>query len=372
MQEKNSNNRSRRIMQYNLAGIILNLFLSAFKITIGTLTNSHAVIMDGVNSLSDMISLIISALTTFIGRSRRNDSHPFGYGRLEYVSTLVVTLIILYIGVTAIIHAVSTILQPHDPPRYTLVLILIMVVSMLCKLVYGFLMRREGHRLDCAAMIVTAADSMGDALTSAAILVGVLIYKATGFDIEHYLCIGVSLMVIRTGIEMFSESITKILGARIDPEIRSQVLEMAADMEEVLNVSNLMLHNYGEGIYIGSLDVEVDEKLTARQISKLSRRIVRKADELGVSITSVGISAANIQDPRASELLDRLYTIALAFPGIRRIQSFTVDFEEQMMSFYIVPNYTVRKYWVDTDSLIDRVRNTWPEMFLDIHIATDL
>ena len=364
--------RSKEIMRYNMAGVIMNLVLALFKIIFGLLVHAHAVMLDGFNSLSDMVSMVISIMTTFIGRLRRSDEHPFGYGRAEYLSSLAVTLIILYVGFRSIIETINSIIHPHDPPSYNATVVIIMVVSLLCKLGYGILMRRAGRRLGADGMVMTGTASLGDALTSAAILAGIVFYKITGIDIEHYLCIGVSIMVIRTGFEMLRSSITKILGTRIDPELRRNLLSMAAQMKDVLGVSNLILHNYGEGIYIGSLDIEVDEDLTARQISKLSRMIIRNADAMGVSITSVGINGTNTKDPAVSELLDRIYGIAMDYKGVRSIHAFTVDQEEKMMSFYLVPDYSVKKYWLDTDAFIRRVRSTWPEMYIDIHLATDL
>ena len=274
-----SEERNRSIIRYNMIGIAMNLLLAVFKIAAGIVAHAHAVMLDGVNSLSDMISSLLTILSSYIAGKRGSRDHPLGYGRLEYISSLVVTMIIMYVGVITLIHAVQTIIHPHDPPHYSTLVIVIMIVSMTCKIAYGVMMRRRGRALDSAAMIMTGTDSLGDALISLSILAAIVIYRATGLDVEHYLCIFIALMIIRTGVQMIRECVTKILGTRLPDEERKRIASIAAGFDEVLNVSNLMMHNYGEGYNVGSLDIEVDERLSAAEISKLTRRIIRSAEE---------------------------------------------------------------------------------------------
>ena len=253
-----SEERNRSIIRYNMIGIAMNLLLAVFKIAAGIVAHAHAVMLDGVNSLSDMISSLLTILSSYIAGKRGSRDHPLGYGRLEYISSLVVTMIIMYVGVITLIHAVQTIIHPHDPPHYSTLVIVIMIVSMTCKIAYGVMMRRRGRALDSAAMIMTGTDSLGDALISLSILAAIVIYRATGLDVEHYLCIFIALMIIRTGVQMIRECVTKILGTRLPDEERKRIASIAAGFDEVLNVSNLMMHNYGEGYNVGSLDREVD------------------------------------------------------------------------------------------------------------------
>ncbi len=147
---------------------------------------------------------------------------------------------------------------------------------------------------------------------------------------------------------------------------------MAMSMDEVLYVSNLVLHNYGEGIYVGSLDIEVEESLTAQKITRLSRVIIKKACELGVTITSVGISCTNTHDLKSAEIYDQLLDITRNLKGIVKVHSFTLDNEENIISFYVLPNYTEKKYRKDIKLLEERVHECWPDMHLDLHITSEL
>ena len=245
----NNEERHRTIIRYSMAGIIMNLLMAVFKITAGIVAHAHAVMLDGVNSLSDMISSLLTILSSYIAGKRGTKDHPLGYGRLEYISSFVVTVIIMYVGARTLVEAVKTIIHPHEPPEYSPLVIAIMVVSLVCKIIYGTVMRKRGRRLDSDAMIMTGTESLGDALISLAILAAIAIYRVTGADIEHYLCIIISLMILHTGATMIKDCIDKILGVRLADDERKRIAAIPAGFDEVMNVSNLAMHNYGENYY---------------------------------------------------------------------------------------------------------------------------
>ncbi len=165
--------RNRRIIRYSLIGVGMNLLLAVMKMIAGTMAHSHAIVVDGVNSLSDMATSVISILSSVIAGKRGNQAHPFGYGRLEYLSSLLITAIILNIGFRAVYDSVKAILHPHNPPHYNMFTVAVVLISVTGKLAYGLFMRKQGRRLNSAAIIMSAVDSMGDALISAGIRVDV-------------------------------------------------------------------------------------------------------------------------------------------------------------------------------------------------------
>ncbi len=370
--EQRSDDRNKSIIRYNIIGIVMNLALSVFKITAGLMAHAHAVMLDGVNSLSDMISSLITILSSYIAGRRGTANHPLGYGRLEYISSFIVTMIIMYVGARTMLEAVRTMMHPHDPPHYTTLVVVIMVISLVCKIAYGVLMRRNGRRLSSDAMIMTGTDSLGDALISVAILSAMVIYRVTGVDIEHYICIIIALMIMRTGVDMIKDCINKLLGVRLADEDRKKIAAIVAGFDEVLNVSNLMMHNYGESLYVGSLDIEVDENMTAAEISRLSRRIIKRADEQGIMLTSVGISGTSLTSPGAMEMWDDIITSAREHKGVKHVHSFEFDEEEDMISFVVVPDYSV----ADNDRIIkeftEDIKSKYPGVTFDIRTGVDM
>ena len=350
----------------------MNLLLAVFKITAGIIAHAHAVMLDGVNSFSDMISSLLTILSSYIAGRRGTKDHPLGYGRLEYISSLLVTMIVMYVGAITLVNAVKAIIHPHDPPDYSTLVIVIMVVSLLCKTAYGMLMRRKGRELSSAAMIMTGMDSLGDALISVAILAAIVIYRTTGADIEHYLCIFIALMIMRTGIGMIRECITKILGTRLSDEDRKKIIAIAAGFDEVMNVSNLMMHNYGEGYDVGSLDIEVDDRLTAAEISRLTRRIIRSAEEQGVTLTSVGISGTNTTDPDMLVVWDAIIDAARKYDGIKKVHSLMIDQEERVIDFAVVPDYSVKSRDESIREFTEEIEGMYPDMTIGIREEIDM
>jgi len=364
--------RNRIIIKYSILGIAMNLLLAVFKIAAGAAARAHAVMLDGVNSLSDMVSSLLTLLSSYVAGKRGTKDHPLGYGRLEYISSLVVTMIVMYIGAITLFGTVKSIIHPHDPPQYSTLLTVIMIVSFVCKLAYGVLMRRRGRDLDSAAMIMTGTESLGDALISLSILSAIVIYRVTGVDVEHWLCVIIALMILHTGVNMIRECVTKILGTRLSDEDRKRTAAIAAGFDEVLHVSNLMLHNYGEGCDVGSLDIEVDENLTAAEISRLTRRIIRSAAEQGVTLTSVGISGTNTTDPEALRMWDEIIAVARKHEGIKRVHSLMMDKEENVISFAVVPDYSVKRRDESLRAFIGELEGMYPGTAFDVREEIDM
>jgi divalent metal cation (Fe/Co/Zn/Cd) transporter len=243
---------------------------------------------------------------------------------------------------------------------------------MATKFIYGVVMHRNGKRLNSGAMVMTGMDSLGDGLVSFSILIAIVIYKITGVDIQYYLCIAIALMIIFSGCRVVLDCITKILGTRIDNETRIKIRKMIAVMPEVQNVSNLILHCYGEGRYMGSVDIAVDANLTATEISKLSRRIIRRAKELGVVISSVGIYAVYLDDPKCAEVVDSIIEIARKHECVKQVHSTSIDFEEKEISFYVVPNYSIKHRKQDLDAFYQEVCNRFPDMNVEMNTTIDM
>ena len=356
--------RNNAIIRCNLIGIGMNLLLSISKMIIGYFSHSHAVILDGVNSLSDLVSAVFSVVGVRLGMKSADKNHPFGYGRVEYLSSLFITMLILYIGIRTIIDSVDAIFHPHDAPIYSPLLITIMIVSLVAKLIYGLMLRKEGKRLDSAALYMTGTESLGDSLIAIAVLASFLIYKYTGQDIEHYLCIVISLMIIGTGFQMIRDCMTKIIGVSADPALRKKLIQTIVSLPGVLNVSSLVLHSYGEGILIGSLNIEVEQSMTALQITRLSHMITEKTAELGVTITSVGITGTDTTSPEAVEMWDTIIRMVMKHTSIQRVHSFSVDFIQHEIYFSVVRKHSNNKD--DLKELQKELENKYPGMKITI------
>ena len=213
---------------------------------------------------------------------------------------------------------------------------------------------------------------MGDALNAAAILAAILIKKLFDVDIEHYLCIGISIMIICTGVQILRECIRKIIGTSADPEFKKKIKSMMIMENGVYNVSNLVIHSYGEGHYVGSADIDVDENMRAVEISKISRRLIQKADELGLTLTAVGISSTDSGSPEANRIWDEILDVVRLHKNILRAYSFDVDFKEKQISFSIAPDPDDPDKEAARQDLLDELKNHFPDMTIDIQILSEI
>ena len=363
--------RNNAIIRFNLLGVVMNLILAVAKLIFGIASHSHALILYSVNGLSDMFASVLSIISSALGNRRASKQHPLGYGRLEYVFSLVITMVIMVICGRSLVDSIGSIFHPHEPPTYSTSVIILTCFSMLMKLGYGLLLRKKGKDLQSVAMRMAGIESMGDSMISAAILIAIVVLRLTGKDIEHYLCIGISLLLLYNGIGMIRECMTKLLGTRTDPELRKRIAHLLSNEDQVLNVSNLVIHNYGEGIQIGSADIEVDEALTAREISLLTQRLIRAAEAENVILTSIGVRASNLTDPEAEAIWDRIIDLLRAFPEAQRAHSPYIDFETKTISFSIVMDYGDRTRQEDQIRIREALREAFPDMELDIHFMID-
>lgn len=362
--------RSREIIRVNTLGIGMNLLLTAAKLSIGYLANAHAVMLDGINSLSDLLSALLNIVCTRIGAQKADSTHPFGYGRLEYLSSLAVTLMIMYVGGKSLLETVEDILDPHEAPRYSLVVAGVMLLSLLLKLAYGLYARRRGKALRSGALVMSGTDSLGDAVIAASVLAAIVIYRLFAVDIEHYLCIGIALMILKTGYEVMRDCMRKILGGAIDPEYRRKISTLLAEENEVLNVTNLIVHNYGEGVQIGSADIEVRADMRAAEISELTRRLKRRAAEEGLTLSSVGINAVNTESREAAAVWDGVIETALDCKAVRKVQAFSYDAAQKRACFDVVLDYHGEKEGLN--SFREALQQRFPDTEFQIQIALNM
>lgn len=368
----NAKTRNNEIIKYNIIMILMNLFLSIAKITVGILTHAHAVILDGVEGLSDIISSAFTIFSAKIGEKKADKTHPFGYGRIEYLISLFVTIIIMLVGIRTINESVKNIINPHEPPHYNFTVAALMVLSLILKISYGLFLRKKGREINSPATVMSGTDCMGDALTSVAILAAILVKKIFNLDIEHYLCIGISLLIICTGIEMMRECVTKILGTSVDPEFKKKIKNMIITEDGVYDVPTLVIHNYGEEVYVGSAEIEVDENMRASEITKLSRDIIAKADKLGLTLTAVGVSGTNTGSPEADRIWDTILDIVRKDDHILKAHSFTVDFHEKEISFSIVQSYDDPDREMTRQKLASELQSIFPGMSITIQSAKEI
>lgn len=244
----------------SVIGILLNLLLFAGKLLCGLITGSIAVSADAFNNLSDAGSSVVTLVGFRLSEKKADHDHPFGHGRIEYVSGLIVSFMIILMGFELIKTSVSGLIEPHLPEFKTLTAV-ILSVSILVKLYICLYNRKYGKWINSAAMMATASDSLGDVISTAAVLVGGIITHFTGFIYLDAICgLAVSVFIFFAGYKAAKETISPLLGQPPSPEFVKRVEEIALSNEKIIGLHDMMVHDYGPGRIMVSLHCEVSSE----------------------------------------------------------------------------------------------------------------
>ena len=359
--DSKANNRDSIIIRTSIVGIVANVFLAGFKAFVGMASHSVAIIMDAVNNLSDALSSLITIIGTKLAGRAPDKKHPLGHGRTEYLSAAVISVIILYAGITALIESVKKILHP-ETPEYTTVTLVIVAVAVIVKILLGLYVKRTGQRVDSDALVASGSDALFDAVISVSTLVAAIIFLTTGKSLENWLGAVIAVYIIRSGIEMLRETLSSIIGERIPAETALAVKEAINSFEEVNGSYDLIIHNYGPERLIGSVHIEVPDTLTAHRLDELQRAIGRKVyRETGVIMTGISVYARNTTDKKVLEMEEFARQTAFSFEHVMQIHGFYVDEPEKRVTFDVVIGYEEK----DREGIINKIRAIMEEKYPD-------
>ena len=318
-------NRDKIIVRTSIIGILANAFLAAFKAAIGVITGSIAVTLDAVNNLSDALSSVITILGTKLAGRKPDKDHPFGHGRVEYLTAALISVIVLYAGVTSLVESVKKIIHP-ETPEYTTISLVIIAVAVLVKIVLGSYVKGVGEKVKSDSLVASGQDAKLDSVISASTLLAAIIFLLSGLSLEAWLGAVISLIIIKSGIEMLSDTLSQILGRRADSEMARGVKEAVNSFPEVLGAYDLVIHNYGPNYYLGSVHIEVEDTMTADQIDPLLRRIAEKVyREVGVGLTGIGIYSRNTKSDAVAKLFEEVRRVVMSHEYVLQMHAFYVD-----------------------------------------------
>lgn len=331
-------NREKKIVQTSIVGIIGNIVLVAAKAVIGFLAGSVSVILDAVNNLSDVLSSVVTIIGTKLANRKPDRKHPFGHGRIEYLTSLVVAVIILVAGGSAIYESINALIK-NELPNYTDISLIVISLGILVKVALGLYFRKVAKDVNSDALKGSGIDALFDSLLSTATLIGALVARYTGVAIEGYLGILIGLFIIKSGISVLLEAASNLVGTRSSKELSQGIKQVVTSFKEVKGAYDLILNSYGPNRSIGSIHVEVDDNLTAREIHPLSRKIAQEVYlKYGVILT-VGVYASNTSNPEIKEIRKQVYSLVKEYQTIRQIHGFYVDEDLKTVSFDIVIDF---------------------------------
>lgn len=361
--------RDAEIVRASAVGIAANVVLAAFKALAGAAAGSMAMVLDAVNNLSDALSSVITIAGTKLAARKPDKKHPLGYGRVEYLTSMSISAIVLYAGVTAFVEAVKGILHPTEP-AYSPVALAVIAVSVAAKLALGRYVKGVGRRVGSGSLAASAQDAVNDALLSAAVLLSALLFLFAHVNLEAWVSVVISAFIIKAGVEMLRDSADEVLGKRLAPETARAIRKTVCEDEDVMGAYDLILHSYGPEKLIGSLHVEVADTMTATQIDRMERRIAERVLEAhGVLLTGIGIYS---YDHSSDDMRDRILEIVRRHDGVLQIHGFFADEARKRAGFDLVLDYAMKDRQETFRAICEEVRAAFPDYAMQITMDIDI
>ena len=278
-------------------GIVLNILLSAGKFFAGIISGSISIIADAFNNLSDAGSSLISLVGFHIADKKPDSDHPFGHGRMEYISGLVVSMLILVMGFELGKSSIEKIISPQ-PIETDMVTIIILVAAILVKVYMNFYNRYYGNKINSASMKATAMDSLSDVVATTVVLISVIVSKYSGLNIDGYTGMAVSVFIFYAGIRSIKETSDPLLGQAPDPDFVKEIRQIVSEYPDIVGIHDLIVHDYGPGRRIVSLHGEVSEKGDMVVLHDMIDRCERDISDRLNCLVTIHMDPITINDAR--------------------------------------------------------------------------
>ena len=363
--------RSATIVKTSVIGIAANIMLAAFKAAVGFASHSIAIVMDAVNNLSDAASSVITIVGARLAGREADRKHPFGYGRVEYLSAMVISLLVLYAGVTAFTESVKKIIHP-DVPDYSAVTLIVVAVAVAVKLVLGRYVKGVGERVRSDSLINSGEDASLDAIISASTLLAAAVHLFFHVSLEAWLGAVIALVIVKSGFEMLRDTLSQILGEHTDAALSKRIKETVASHPGVRGAYDLVLHDYGPDAYNGSVHIEVSDTLRADELDALVRQITADVYQThNVLLTAVGVYAVNTHDTEAVTVRETVESIVLSHEHVLQMHGFYLNKTEKLIRFDMVVSFNAPDRRQVYQNVTAQVQRAFPDYTILAAMDTD-
>lgn len=329
--------RTRYGMLASVVGIFCNVLLFSVKLAIGLILSSLAVTADAFNNLSDAASSIISFVGVKMSGKPADAEHPFGHGRIEYIAALIVSFLVIEVGFTFFKSSISKIMHPEEI-TFDPVPFIILILSILVKLWMAFFNNKLGKRIDSKVMLATAADSLGDVITTSATVISIVICHFTSINVDAIAGLIVSGIVIWSGVSIAKDTLEPLIGQRVPSELYQKITDMVESYEGIVGAHDLIVHNYGPNRSMATIHAEVPNDVSIEASHEIIDRIERDAKkELNILLV-IHMDPVEMRDEEVLELRDKTSHIVHALDPELHFHDFRVlkENEQKNLIFDLV------------------------------------
>ena len=254
-----ANERRKKIIGVSIIGIVANLLLGVLKAVLGLLSGSIALISDALNNITDSSSSLITIVGTKLAAKAPDKQHPFGHGRTEYLTSLLIGGIVFLTGFQSLINSVKAVFNKEDI-NTDITTVIIIIATIAAKVLLGTFTENSGKKLNSTALIASGADAKNDAVVSVVTLISSILYMFAKISVDGIAGVIISVFILKTAYEVLSDTIKKLLGERVDGEMVRGIKDIVRNTEGVINCFDLILNDYGPDFYTGSINVEIEDE----------------------------------------------------------------------------------------------------------------
>ena len=370
--EMDKKERDSLVVRTSITGILANLVLAAFKFFAGLMAHSMAIQADAINNMSDAASSIVTIVGTKLAAKPADKKHPFGYGRMEYLSSMVIGTLVLFAGLHPLRDAVKAIFNPGTLPDYSHITLLVVSGAVIVKILIGRLFVSTGKKTNSDALVNSGKDALFDSILSASTLVGAAVYLILGVSVEPYVAVLISVFIIKAGIEMLFETVSKLLGESGDFEKAEEIKKTMMAFDGVKGVYDLVLNNYGPDAFSGSVHIAVPDTYSAWDIDDLIRDIqVKVYHEHKVILNAVGVYSINTKDPFYAKAEDKVIAIVKENEFVRQIHGFHMNRERKTIRFDVVISFDAKDRVAVYNEIYSQVQKAFPDYTVQMALDTD-
>ena len=362
--------RKKIIVRASVVGIAANLLLAGFKAAVGLLSHSIAIVLDAVNNLSDALSSVITIIGAKLAGKKPDKKHPYGHGRTEYITATLIAVIILYAGVTSLVESVKKILHP-ETPDYGPAALIVVGAAVAVKLILGQFVMKTGKQVNSDALVASGQDARNDAVISAATLAAAVIWLIWHVSLEAWLAALISVYILKSGFDMLRQTLSRILGERIDAELSIQVKGCVMAVPGVLGAYDLILHSYGPELLMGSVHIEVADTMTAAALDQLERDITDQvAEETGVILTGISIYSVNTADDAVARAREDIRRRVMSRDHVLQMHGFHMHDDE--IRFDVVIGFEAGDRRVVFEDIRREITEAYPDYHVYITLDSDI
>ena len=364
-------NREKTVINNSIISIASTIVLAGFKAAVGLLANSISIVSDAINNTSDALSSIITIVGTKLACKDPDKKYPYGNGRIEHLTSFIVSAIVLYAGITAIIESIKKIIEPEDPD-YNIFTIIVLVAGIITKFVLGIYVKKKGHSVNSDSLVASGADAFNDALLSISVLASAVIFMIFHVNLEAYVGVLVSIFIIKAGVDLIRDSIDNILGTRAESELTKNIKKDILSDKSVHGVYDLVLNDYGPDKYLGSVHIEVPDTLTVAEVDTISRRITSQImQKYGVILHTIGVYSINTTDKNVMKIKQDIHDIVFSHDGILEMHGFYLNETDKVINLDIIIDFKVKNREAVYRKICDEIQAKYKKYKINITLDVD-